>query len=266
MICNRLIDTFDKIDHKALTIYFTAGYPSLDSTVDIITTLADAGVDIIEVGMPYSDPLADGPVIQKSSQAALKNGMNLEILFLQLAEARKRVSVPLILMGYYNQVLQYGIEPFCAKASEAGVDGLILPDLPIEEFKESCEEIFDRYELTVSFLVTPISTDHRIKILDECSSGFLYAVTSNSITGGKSASQLEDYAARLKKLSLKNPIQMGFGVKDAESFTDASTHVDGAIIGTAFINAIDPNNLIPSIKNFVLPIVEHRSKSKAIIS
>ena len=249
---NRIDNLFKNKPSDVLTIYFTAGYPNLNDTENIILDLAKAGVDLIEIGMPYSDPLADGPVIQASSTEALKNGMNLDLLFEQLKDVRSKTQVPLVLMGYYNQVIQYGLEPFCEKASQVGVDGLILPDLPLDEFKKLCVPVFKQYGLTCTFLVTPSSTDERIREIDEASSGFLYAVSSHSITGGDSANNLSEYGSRLAALNLKNPIQVGFGIHDAKSFQEATAIANGGIIGSAFINAISKEEVLGNkIRSFV---------------
>ena len=252
---NRIENLFKNKPSDVLTIYFTAGYPNLNDTEDIILELDKAGVDLIEIGMPYSDPLADGPVIQASSTESLKNGMNLDLLFEQLKDIRSKIQVPLVLMGYYNQVLQYGLELFCKKASEVGVDGLILPDLPVDEFNELCVPIFKRYGLTCTFLVTPSSTDERIREIDAASSGFLYAVSSHSITGGNSANNLSEYGSRLAALDLKNPIQVGFGIHDATSFQEATAIANGGIIGSAFIKAIsEEGELDNNICSFIQSI------------
>jgi len=249
---NRIDNLFKNKPSDVLTIYFTAGYPNLNDTENIILDLAEAGVDLIEIGMPYSDPLADGPVIQASSTAALKNGMNLDLLFEQLKDVRSKTQVPLVLMGYYNQVIQYGLEPFCKKASQVGVDGLILPDLPLDEFKKLCVPVFKQYGLTCTFLVTPSTTDERIREIDEASSGFLYAVSSHSITGGDSANNLSEYGSRLAALNLKNPIQVGFGIHDAKSFQAATAIANGGIIGSAFIKAISKEGVLGNkIRSFV---------------
>lgn len=249
---NRIDQLFQTKRQDVLTVYFTAGYPQLHDTSIIIRALDEAGVDLIEVGMPYSDPLADGPTIQRSSEVALANGMNLELLFQQLKEAREHCQVPLVLMGYYNQVLQYGIEEFSARASGAGVDGLILPDLPLEEYEAKCKDVFTQHGLTCTFLITPTSSPERIKALDEASSGFLYAVSSHSTTGGGVGLQLEAYGAKLRALNLKNPVQVGFGIHDHASFKQACTIANGAIIGSAFIRALSKEgNLTGNINQFV---------------
>ncbi|MBL4704576.1 MAG: tryptophan synthase subunit alpha [Flavobacteriales bacterium] len=255
---SRIDQLFEKKQKEVLTIYFTAGHPQLNDTVDIIRHLDEAGADLIEVGMPYSDPLADGPVIQQSSEKALANGMNLNLLFEQLTKVRNHSQIPMVLMGYYNQVLQYGIERFCAEANRVGVDGLILPDLPLEEYYENCKSTFDKYGLTCTFLVTPSSSNERIKELDNASSGFLYAVSSHSITGGNAATQLTDYGAKLDALSLKNPIQVGFGIRDFTSFQNACEIAHGGIIGSAFIRALEQKGeLKTKINGFIKSIRQH---------
>jgi len=249
---NRIDNLFKNKPSDVLTIYFTAGYPNLDDTGSIILDLAKAGVDLIEIGMPYSDPLADGSVIQASSKQALKNGMNLDLLFDQLKDIRSKTQVPLLLMGYYNQVIQYGLEPFCKKVNQVGVDGVILPDLPLDEYEKLCAPLFKQYELTCTFLVTPSSTDERIREIDAASSGFLYAVSSHSITGGDSVNNLSNYGSRLAALNLKNPIQVGFGIHDAKSFQAATAIANGGIIGSAFIKALSKEELLGNkIRSFV---------------
>jgi len=249
---NRIDKLFKQKSSKVLTIYFTAGYPQINDTEEIILELDKSGVDLIEIGMPYSDPLADGPTIQESGSVALRNGMNLDLLFDQLEEIRGKTQIPLVMMGYYNQVLQYGVEGFCKRANEVGVDGLILPDLPLDELREQCDSIFKEYGLTCTFLVTPSSSDERIKEIDEACSGFLYAVSSHSITGGNSVNNLTDYGKRLSDLNLSNPIQVGFGIHDAKSFQTATKIANGGIIGSAFIKAISrEGKLKEKISSFV---------------
>ncbi len=243
---SRIKTVFEQKDKAVLNVYCTAGYPQLDSTVPVIESLQAAGADIVEIGIPYSDPLADGPVIQHSSTVALANGMTLPLLLEQLRDAKKRITVPVILMGYMNPVLQYGFEPFCKDAAEAGVDGLILPDLPEYEFRSEYGEIIRRYGLDFIFLVTPETTEERVRRLDELSSGFLYAVSSSSTTGAdKDMNSVENYLRRLKGYGLKNPVLVGFGIRDRESFDRASPHAAGAIIGTAYIKALENSTDIP---------------------
>jgi tryptophan synthase alpha chain len=237
---SRIQGLFQGKHKNVLNVYITAGYPKLQDTLTIMQALEANGADLIELGMPYSDPLADGPVIQHSSSIALANGMTIATLFEQLKDMRQSVSVPVILMGYMNPVLQYGFEKFCADAAAVGVDGLILPDLPEYEFETEYGAIIKNYGLDFIFLVTPETSEERIKKLDSLSSGFLYAVSSSSTTGGdKDFSPVQSYLQRLQSYGLKNPVLVGFGVKDKTSFEAASAHSNGAIIGSAFIKALD---------------------------
>jgi len=237
---SRINELLQKKNRGLLNVYCTAGYPQLDSTLEVIKALQDNGADIIEVGMPYSDPLADGPVIQASSSRAIANGMTIGRLFAQLEDLRKHVKVPVILMGYMNPVLQYGFERFCADAKSAGIDGLILPDLPVYEYETEYGRIIQQHGLDFIFLVTPETPDERVKKLDALSTGFLYAVSSSSTTGkDKKMDDVEAYLQRLKGLGLKNPVLVGFGIRDRESFESVCRHANGGIIGTAFIKAIE---------------------------
>ncbi|MFT3827329.1 MAG: tryptophan synthase subunit alpha [Chitinophagaceae bacterium] len=239
---SRIQELFKKKSANVLNVYCTAGYPQLDSTITIMQTLEANGADIIELGMPYSDPLADGPVIQDSSARALANGMTIATLFQQLKDLRKTVSIPVILMGYMNPVLQYGFEKFCADAAAAGVDGLILPDLPEFEFETEYGAMIKKNGLDFIFLVTPETSAARIKKLDLLSSGFLYAVSSSSTTGkDKDMSAVDSYLQRLKGMQLNNPVLVGFGIKDKQTFQAACAHANGAIIGSAFIKALENN-------------------------
>lgn len=225
---------------KLLSIYFTAGYPNLNDTVSIIQDLEKNGVDMIEIGLPFSDPLADGPTIQKSSTIALKNGMGTDLLFNQLKEIRKTVSIPLIIMGYFNPVLQYGVESFCKKCQEIGIDGLILPDLPLDVYKEEYETIFKKYNLINIFLITPQTSDARIRQIDNASEGFIYMVSSASTTGTKQGfgEEQEAYFERIARMNLKNPQIVGFGISNARTFEQATKTTKGAIIGSAFIKML----------------------------
>lgn len=232
-------------DKKLLSIYFTAGYPKLDDTVEILQQLEKNGVDMVEVGLPFSDPLADGPTIQASSQVALKNGMTTELLFQQLKNIRKTVSIPLIVMGYFNPVLQFGVEKFCKKCAEVGIDGLILPDLPLAEYEAHYAEMFKKHGLLNIFLITPQTSEERIRQIDNVSQGFIYMVSSASVTGSSTGfgEAQEDYFKRIASLSLKNPQIVGFGINNSKTFQQATKHAKGAIIGSAFIKMLSEKGL-----------------------
>ncbi|MBC7902461.1 MAG: tryptophan synthase subunit alpha [Gemmatimonadaceae bacterium] len=253
---NRLIQLFEKKKSNILNVYCTAGYPSLESTVPVMKALQDNGADIIELGMPYSDPLADGPVIQASSSKALENGMTIERLFDQLRGFRHQVYVPVILMGYMNPVLQYGFEKFCQHAADVAVDGFIIPDLPVHEFNNEYGAMMQRFGLSFTFLVTPETPMERVHMLDSLSTGFLYAVSSSSTTGsGGDKGDITQYLQKLKDADLKNPVLVGFGIKDKASFDQACAYTNGAIIGTAYINAITANpDIEKATKEFLTSI------------
>lgn len=224
---------------KKLNIYFTAGIPQLDDTTEIIQLIQNSGADMIEIGMPYSDPVADGPVIQKAHELALQNGMTIEKLFSQLKTIKDEIRIPIILMGYINPVLSFGFERFCKECSESGVSGLILPDLPPIEFEKNYQHILQQYGLNFTFLVTPETSDERMIYLDSLSSGFLYAVSSSSTTGNENAVlKNEYYLSRVGSLPLKNPVMIGFGIKSKEDFENVTEKADGGIIGTAFVNIL----------------------------
>lgn len=239
-------------DKKLLSIYFTAGYPALDDTVQIIQDLEKNGIDMIEIGLPFSDPLADGPTIQESSTRALKNGMTTEKLFEQLKDIRKTVSIPLIVMGYFNPMLQYGVEAFCEKCHEIGIDGIIMPDLPLDVYQAEYEAIFKKYGLINVFLITPQTSDDRIHQIDATSGGFIYMVSSSSVTGSKSGfgNMQTEYFKRIASMNLSNPQIVGFGIKDAETFQAATKNAKGAIIGSAFIKHLTEYG-VDSISGFV---------------
>ncbi len=230
---------FKEKSKRILNVYCTAGYPALDSTMKVMASLQKNGADIIELGMPYSDPLADGEVIQVSSLKALANGMNIAVLFEQIKDMRKSITIPVILMGYMNPILQYGFEAFCKKAKEVGIDGLILPDLPLFEFEDSYGKIITENNLDFIFLVTPETPDQRVKKLDSLSNGFLYAVSSSATTGkDKDFNVVAQYLQKLQAMHLKNPILVGFGIKDKATFDAATMHTQGAIIGSAYIQQL----------------------------
>jgi tryptophan synthase alpha chain len=237
---SRLHELFKHKSSRILNVYCTAGFPQADSTLRVMKSLQDAGADIIELGMPYSDPLADGPVIQQSSCIALQNGMTIAKLFADLKDFRQDISIPVILMGYLNPVIQYGFERFCRDAAAVGIDGLILPDLPEYEFETIYGPVMKAHGLDMIFLVTPETSEERVRRLDELSSGFLYAVSSSSTTGsGKKMDSVEEYLMRLKGYGLQNPVLVGFGIRDKETFDAACRHANGAIIGTAYIQALE---------------------------
>ena len=251
---NRIIELFQKKKKEVLTIYFTAGFPKLEDTTRILKALEKAGVDMIEIGIPYSDPLADGPIIQESGSKALENGMTVKLLFEQLKDIRKEVSLPILFMGYFNPMLQYGIEEFCQKSKEIGIDGLIIPDLPFYQYNTFYKKTFEENNLSNVFLVTPQTGNERLKVIDEASNGFIYVVSTNSTTGNNSK-KIEDnqaYFERIQQANLKNPTLIGFNIKDSASFLNASTYSNGAIIGSAFIKAIENStDLEGDIEKFV---------------
>jgi tryptophan synthase alpha chain len=240
LIMNRLVQLFKKKKANILNIYFTAGYPKRTDTEGVILSLEKAGVDLIELGMPYSDPLADGPTIQESGTKALENGMTLNLLFDQIKSVRETTQIPLILMGYYNQVMQFGDTKFFEKCAEVGVDGLILPDLPLSVYEEKYQKRLAELNLTISFLITPQTPPERIKKIDKLTTGFVYVVSSYAITGSTSGISTEQiaYFERIKAMKLKNPRLIGFGISDKTTFDIACTHANGAIIGSAFIKAL----------------------------
>ncbi|MEZ0608808.1 tryptophan synthase subunit alpha [Fibrella sp. WM1] len=234
---NRITELFAQKSGRLLNVYFTAGFPQLTDTRLVLRGLQEAGVDLVEIGMPYSDPVADGETIQQSNGVALENGMSLKVLFEQLAGCREEISVPILLMGYVNPVLQFGVEAFCQKCQEVGVDGVILPDLPFDLFVDEYKAIFDRYGILNIFLITPQTSDERIRFIDEVSDGFIYMVSSASITGSVSGinDTMRAYFERVQAMNLRNPRLIGFGINNQETFDSACQFANGAIIGSAFI-------------------------------
>ena len=250
------IQTKLKEDKKILSIYFSAGFPNLNDTKSLIEELAKNSVDMIEIGLPFSDPLADGPTIQASSTQALKNGMTTEILFNQLKDIRKTVEIPLIIMGYFNPVLQFGIENFLKKCKETGIDGLIIPDLPLEIYLSEYKKLFESYGVAMIFLITPQTSEERIRLIDDNSNAFIYMVSSSSVTGSRDSfddKQLA-YFERIATMNLKNPQIIGFGISNKTTFQQAIKHQKGAIIGSSFIQFI-ANNEISSISEFTQNIL-----------
>lgn len=250
---NRINQLFQEKNKNILSIYYTAGYPNLHDTLTIARELESAGADMLEIGFPYSDPVADGPVIQASSKKALDNGMDLKLLFEQLKNLRKYVKIPVLLMGYVNPLLQFGVEHFCKACAEVGVDGLIVPDLPMVEYEEFYKETFQQYGISNIFLITPQTTAERIHKIDALTNGFIYMVSSSATTGKNlSLSQVtEDYFSRVAGMELKNPAVIGFGISDQASFDKACQYAKGAIIGTAFVKAIESGDLRENIQGFM---------------
>ncbi len=250
---NRINRLLGKKKKNILSVYFTAGFPELADTVEIITELDKAGVDLVEIGIPFSDPVADGPVIQRSSEKALKNGMSLNILFSQLKSIRDKTDIPLILMGYFNPIYRFGVERFIDKCRETGIDGTIIPDLPVEEYRLNYDSFFSENEINNIFLVTPQSSDHRIRYLDSISKGFLYVVSTAATTGSKKEFDPThlDYFRRLKDMDLKSARLTGFGISNSVTFRQACEYSNGAIIGSAFINILEEEgNLSVKINKF----------------
>lgn len=256
---NRISKLFKTKKSGILSVFYTAGFPKLNDTVLIAQQLEEAGADLIEIGIPFSDPIADGPTIQQSNKIALDNGMSVELLLKQVAEIRKTVKLPIILMGYLNPVLQFGFERFCKEASLNGVDGLILPDMPMEEYLSEYKSIMDATHLLNTFLISPTTSEARIRKIDDATNGFIYAVSSSSTTGAKSgfAKNQIDYFEKLRALKLKNPYLIGFGISNHDTFFQATQYSSGAIIGSAFINliresknlSVDTQTFINSIRN-----------------
>jgi tryptophan synthase alpha chain len=251
---NRIDQTFQK-NEKLLSIYFSAGHPELEDTVPILRALQDSGVDMVEIGLPFSDPLADGPTIQESSTRALRNGMSTEMLFNQLENIRDSIHIPLVLMGYFNPMMQYGIERFCQKCQAIGIDGLIIPDLPVDLYHQSYKVLFDQYNLHNMFLITPQTPEERIRYIDSVSSGFIYMVSSASVTGAQSSfgNTQEAYFRRIAAMQLQTPLVVGFGISNAETFRAATRFSRGAIIGSAFIQFLEKKG-VTSIPDFIKKI------------
>jgi tryptophan synthase alpha chain len=253
---NSIQELFQRKDKNLLSIYFTCGYPKLADTTKIILGLEKSGVDFIEVGLPYSDPLADGPTIQESSQKALENGINLDIIFEQLKTIKGTNKTPLVAMGYLNQLLKYGEDKFCEACVACGIDTVILPDLPMVEFENHYQQLFDKYGITNVFLITPHTSEERIRKIDSYSKAFIYVVASASITGAKgeiSDSQIE-YFERIKAMNLQSKLIIGFGISDKATFNTACSYANGAIVGSAFIKNVGDVG-IDSIDTFINPII-----------
>ena len=259
---NRIKDLFESRKDNILSVFYTAGFPTIESTPVIAETLATAGADIIEIGIPYSDPIADGPTIQESNTVALKNGIKLSLILDLVKEIRKKVNVPIILMGYVNPVMQYGIERFAKDASEAGVDGVILPDLPMNAYLDEYKALFESVNLSNTFLISPTTSDERIRKIDSVTDGFIYAVSASSITGakGKFTEDQISYFKKLKDMNLKNPFLIGFGISNHETFSTAASYGAGAIVGSAFINLLkDSKNVTTDVASFVHSLKDRKN-------
>ncbi len=254
MTSNRIQNKLNET-HNLLSIYFTAGYPSLNDTVPVLKALQESGVDMVEIGLPFSDPLADGPTIQQSSTEALQNGMTTKTLFQQLKDVRQHIDIPLIIMGYFNPMLQFGFEKFCAACNEVGIDGLIIPDLPLAEYTEHYQHLFEQYNLSNVFLITPQTSQSRIEQIDNASNSFIYMVSSASVTGSTSGfgDDQKQYFKRISDLKLNNPQIVGFGIKDNQTFKEATQHAKGAIIGSAFIKHLKTHG-VNKVADFVSSI------------
>lgn len=251
---NRINKLFKEKGNNILSVYFTAGYPNLNDTVEIIKQLSSKGVDLIEIGVPFSDPLADGPVIQHSSQVALKNGMSVKLLFEQLKDIRKVTDIPLVLMGYVNPIIHFGFENFCQKAQEVGIDGFIIPDLPMLEYQKEFKPVSDKYGIENVFLITPETSAERIRIVDENTNAFIYMVSSASTTGVQKSFEgaKEEYFNRIKSMNLKNPAMIGFGISNKQTFESACKYSSGAIIGSAFIKSLDETSSVSDAVDLLL--------------
>ena len=246
---NRIDQLFSGKKHNILNMFVTAGYPGLESTGEVLMALQSSGADMVEVGIPYSDPIADGPVIQQSNMIALQNGISIKKIFEQLALIKGTFQLPLILMGYLNPVMQYGIERFCKDAENAGVDGIILPDLPLREYRTAYEGYFKAHNLHFTFLITPETSKERILEIDKITNGFIYAVSSSATTGYKTGNATESFSwlKDLAAMKLKNPVLVGFGIKDKATYKEACKYANGAIIGSAFIKRLSEGNDVKGI-------------------
>ena len=251
LLMNRINKAFEN-KKEILSIYFTAGFPNLSDTISIIQNLDKSGVDMIEIGLPFSDPLADGPTIQQSSSTALKNGMTTKKLFSQLKDLRKLTNIPIIIMGYFNPIMQYGVESFCKDCESIGIDGLIVPDLPVDIYYNNYKKTFEKYNLLNMFLITPQTSIERVKFIDKISNGFIYMVSSFSITGAVNSFQKEqkEYFERINKMNLKSPLLIGFGISNKETYKDSIKFSQGAIIGSAFIKHLKEKG-VDKITDFI---------------
>lgn len=249
---NRINQLFERKNKNILSIYFTAGYPRLTDTCTVIKELEDNGIDLIEIGIPFSDPMADGPTIQASGTVALRNGMTLRVLFEQLADIRSYVTIPLIMMGYLNPIMQYGFEDFCKKCKEVGIDGAIIPDLPFDDYLKQYKPIAEKYDIKITMLITPETSEERIRLIDEHTDGFIYMVSSASTTGAQSSfnEDKQAYFRKIDKMNLRNPRLIGFGISNKATLDAAQANANGAIIGSKFISLLtDSNDVKEAVQN-----------------
>ena len=255
---NRINQLFETKKRDVLSVYFTAGYPNLDDTLPVLQALQNNGVDMVEIGIPFSDPMADGPVIQESSSRALRNGMTLQLLFDQLKEARETITIPLVLMGYLNPVMQFGFEPFCRRCAETGINGVIIPDLPFRDYVENYKPIADRYNIKVIMLITPETTVERVRLIDEYTGGFIYMVSSAATTGARLTfgNEQQTYFKRVQELELKNPLMIGFGISNKATFDTARQHASGAIVGSKFISLLSESQNIDAAASRLIEILK----------
>ncbi|MDD4419278.1 MAG: tryptophan synthase subunit alpha [Bacteroides graminisolvens] len=252
---NRINHLFSSKEKDLLSIYFCAGHPTLEGTAEVIKTLQDNGVKMVEIGIPFSDPMADGVVIQNAATQTLRNGMSLKVLFEQLKDIRKTVTIPLVLMGYLNPIMQFGFEHFCKQCTECGVDGMIIPDLPFKDYQEHYRIIAERYNLRIIMLITPETSEERVREIDEHTDGFIYMVSSASTTGAQQDFDVQkrNYFKRIEEMKLRNPRMVGFGISNKATFKAACEHASGAIIGSRFVTLLeeekDPQQAITSLLN-----------------
>lgn len=252
---NRINELFNQKSKKILSVYFTAGYPALNDTVQVIEELSDRGIDMIEIGIPFSDPIADGPVIQNAANRSIRNGMSLKLLFAQLENIRETVQIPLLLMGYMNPVMQYGFENFCKKCSQTGIDGMIIPDLPFDDYITTFKPIADRYNLRIIMLITPETSEERIRLIDRNTEGFIYMVSSASTTGSQSSFDLsrKEYFKRIGQMNLHNPRLIGFGISNKQTFDAANEYASGAIVGSKFVQLLQE---CPTVRDGVSALLQ----------
>lgn len=256
---NRITNLFETKKDGILSVYFTAGYPRLEDTTQILRELEAKGINMVEVGIPFSDPMADGPVIQESSTQALRNGMSIRLLFQQLKEIRQTVRIPIILMGYLNPIMQYGFEAFCQSCVEVGVDGMIIPDLPYADYMADYKAIADRYDLKMIMLITPETSEERIRLIDAHTSGFIYMVSSAATTGAQQSfnEQKQAYFRRINAMNLRNPRLVGFGISNKATFEAAASNSSGAIIGSKFVQLLKSEPTIAGAVDQLLEALKH---------